>query len=106
MKKGDQVKLQEENSTNFLVKYDTVNVWLQGFEKIQFQVKIEKEKLEVLQAIDTSTAAGDVNQLVSIIIKTFIRYPCLIRLIKSIREYYPLITIIVADDRSGVVHVP
>ena len=52
-----------------------------------------------------AAAAGDVNQLVSIIIKMFIRYPSLIRLIKLIHKHYPLVTIIFADDRSEVVQM-
>ena len=56
------------------------------------------------QAADPSTGIGEVSQLVSIIIKTFIRYPCLIRLVASIRKYYPTITIIIADDRQGLIY--
>jgi len=78
--------------------FDTVTLWLQGFATVQFQIKIEKEKLEVLQATDDTTAPGEVNELVTIVVKTFIRYPCLIRLVQSIRANYPFITIIIADD--------
>ena len=32
-----------------IMYFDTVTVWIQGFEAVQFQVTVEKEKLEVLQ---------------------------------------------------------
>ena len=83
-----------------LVYYDTVTVWLKGYEIVQFQIKIERPKLELLAANDPSTAEGRVNENVTIIIKTFLRYPCLFRLLNSIRKFYPLITIIIADDRK------
>ena len=55
-----------------------------------------------LKAADVTNEAGKVNELVTVVIKTFIRYPCLIRLVKSIRQFYPFITIIIADDRHWV----
>ena len=54
-----------------------------------------------IQARDTSQAAGSINEKVSIIVKTFKRYSCLDRLVKSIRKYYPFISIIIADDSPG-----
>ena len=54
-----------------------------------------------IQARDTSQAPGSINEKVSIIVKTFKRYSCLDRLIKSIRKYYPFISIIIADDSPG-----
>lgn len=54
-----------------------------------------------IQARDTSQAQGSINEKVSIIVKTFKRYSCLDRLVKSIRKYYPFISIIIADDSPG-----
>ncbi|XP_062994236.1 beta-1,4 N-acetylgalactosaminyltransferase 2 [Elgaria multicarinata webbii] len=41
---------------------------------------------------------NNINKMVTITVKTFLRYHKLRVLIKSIRQYYPNITIIVADD--------
>ena len=31
-----------------LAYYDTITIWLEGFDIVQFQVKIEREKLDLL----------------------------------------------------------
>ena len=54
-----------------------------------------------IKARDTSQAPGSINEKVSIIIKTYRRYSCLDRLVKTIRKYYPFISIIIADDSPG-----
>ena len=42
--------------------------------------------------------SGGLEDFVTICVKTFERYPCLTRLLKSIRAKYPKIEIIIADD--------
>ena len=54
-----------------------------------------------IQARDPSQAPGTINEKVTIIIKTLRRHSCLDRLVKSIRKYYPDISIIIADDSPG-----
>ena len=54
-----------------------------------------------IQARDPSQAPGSINEKVTIIIKTLRRHSCLDRLVKSIRKYYPDISIIIADDSPG-----
>jgi len=41
---------------------------------------------------------GPVNEKVTLLIKSFMRKPCVDRLIESIRKYYPKIKIIIVDD--------
>ncbi|XP_078469197.1 beta-1,4 N-acetylgalactosaminyltransferase 1-like [Lampetra fluviatilis] len=43
-------------------------------------------------------ADGDIGKLVTVVTKTFLRYDKLRGLIRSIRQFYPNVTIIVADD--------
>ena len=59
--------------------------------------KIEKNQDNFKANVDT-TAPGRVNELVTIVIKTIVRYPCLYRLVDSIRQFYPEISIIIVDD--------
>ena len=54
-----------------------------------------------IQARDPSQAPGSINEKVTIIIKTLLRHSCLDILVKSIRKYYPDISIIIADDSPG-----
>ncbi|XP_041659319.1 beta-1,4 N-acetylgalactosaminyltransferase 2-like [Cheilinus undulatus] len=61
--------------------------------KVVFPVTIKLPKVPVL--FDTGK---DINSQVTITTKTFIRYYNLRMLIKSIRGFYPNITIIIADD--------
>lgn len=65
-----------------------------GPHKAQIPVEIKYPKQTIL--IDPKS--GSLDDMVTICIKTFERYPCLNRLITSIRKYYPTIRIIVADD--------
>ena len=65
-----------------------------GPHKAQIPVEIKFEKQPVL--IDPKD--GNLEDFVTICIKTFERYPCLNRLIDSIREYHPAIRIVIADD--------
>ncbi|XP_077471812.1 beta-1,4 N-acetylgalactosaminyltransferase 1a [Stigmatopora argus] len=43
---------------------------------------------------------GDISSLVTIVTKTFLRYNHLKNLIRSIRKYYPSMTIVIADDNE------
>ncbi|XP_041637278.1 beta-1,4 N-acetylgalactosaminyltransferase 2-like [Cheilinus undulatus] len=61
--------------------------------EVVFPVTIKLPKVPVLFDM-----GKDINSQVTITIKTFIRYNNLRILIKSIREFYPNITIIIADD--------
>ena len=40
------------------------------------------------------------NERITVIIKTFRRYNCLLQIVNSIRKFYPTVTIIIADDRK------
>ncbi|CAG5112056.1 Oidioi.mRNA.OKI2018_I69.chr2.g6312.t1.cds [Oikopleura dioica] len=62
--------------------------------RIQFPVTIERTKLPVL----TQRKSNSIKDRVTVITKTYLRYPCVDRLIKSIAAFYPGITVIVADD--------
>ncbi|XP_041639695.1 beta-1,4 N-acetylgalactosaminyltransferase 2-like isoform X2 [Cheilinus undulatus] len=61
--------------------------------KVVFPVTIKLPKVPVMFDM-----GKDINSQVTIVTKTFIRYYNLRMLIKSIREFYPNITIIIADD--------
>ncbi|XP_043929851.1 beta-1,4 N-acetylgalactosaminyltransferase 2-like [Protopterus annectens] len=63
-----------------------------------FPIKIRHP--EMLKLYDHGKGK-DINSLVTITIKTFLRYHKLRPLIKSIRTFYPNITIIVADDNEN-----
>ena len=65
-----------------------------GPHKAQIPLSIRYEPQPVL--IDPKS--GGLTDMVTVCIKTFERYPCLTRLINSIRTFYPEIRIIVADD--------
>ena len=65
-----------------------------GPHKAQIPIRIEYKKMPIL--IDQKSSQLD--DMVTICIKTFERYSCLNRLINSITEFYPKIRIIVADD--------
>ncbi|CAG5096369.1 Oidioi.mRNA.OKI2018_I69.XSR.g14585.t1.cds [Oikopleura dioica] len=62
--------------------------------KIRFPVTIERTKIPVL----TQRKTEAIIDRVTVITKTYLRYPCLKRLIESIGQFYPGITVIVADD--------
>ena len=51
--------------------YDIVTVWIKGYPPINFEILIKRNQLELLQARDESQREGDLNQKVTIIIKTF-----------------------------------
>ena len=65
-----------------------------GTHKAQIPIVIQHDKQPVL--IDPGQ--GRLEDMVTICIKTFERYPCLQRLIDSIRTVHPTIRIVIADD--------
>jgi len=65
-----------------------------GTHKAQIPINIEHIKQPVL----VDPGRGELSDLVTICIKTFERYPCLRRLIESIRSQHPKIRIVIADD--------
>ncbi|XP_077986954.1 beta-1,4 N-acetylgalactosaminyltransferase 1-like [Glandiceps talaboti] len=52
--------------------------------------------------INNVSKMDDINKKVTIVTKTFERYYCLKRLIDSVGEFYPGMTILVADDSENV----
>uniref|UniRef100_A0A8C4YIQ2 Glycosyltransferase 2-like domain-containing protein n=1 Tax=Gopherus evgoodei TaxID=1825980 RepID=A0A8C4YIQ2_9SAUR len=88
-----------EHVTYTSVVYQLTAVDMMSFESrdhvAQFPVIIRQPSLPKL--IDPG-ADRKISSLVTITTKTFLRYHKLRRLIKSIRQYYPDIKIIVADD--------
>ncbi|KAI8519222.1 Beta-1,4 N-acetylgalactosaminyltransferase 1 [Branchiostoma belcheri] len=48
--------------------------------------------------IDARDFASDINEKVTIITKTFLRYPSVKLLLQSIHKYYPKMRVVVADD--------
>ncbi|CAN9505846.1 unnamed protein product [Ophioblennius macclurei] len=58
-----------------------------------FPIAIKQPQVPVLYDVGT-----DINSQVTIITKTFLRYPCFKVLLDSIRQFYPDIKVIVADD--------
>ena len=53
-----------------------------------------------IKARDETQEKGIVNERITVIIKTFRRYNCLLQIVNSIRKFYPTVTIIIADDRN------
>ena len=65
-----------------------------GPHKAQIPLDIRYPKQPLL--MDPKT--GSIADTVTICVKTFDRYPCLRNLIKSVKEAYPDVRVIVADD--------
>ncbi|CAG5077043.1 Oidioi.mRNA.OKI2018_I69.PAR.g8618.t1.cds [Oikopleura dioica] len=63
---------------------------------IEFPITIHWSKLPVLNH-RTSDAVED---RVTVLTKTYLRYPCLRRFLKSVELFYPNITVIIADDNN------
>ena len=64
---------------------------------IAFPVTIERTRMPVLSQRLSSLAIDRVT----VITKTFLRYPCVKRLIESVGRFYPGMTVIVADDNPA-----
>ena len=67
---------------------------MNSVQKAQIPIEIRYPPQPVL----FNSKNSELEDLVTICIKTFERYPCLNRLIESIEEKYPKLNIIVADD--------
>ncbi|CAG5089286.1 Oidioi.mRNA.OKI2018_I69.PAR.g12158.t2.cds [Oikopleura dioica] len=63
-------------------------------ERVAFPVTIRRRELPILQL----RRSDEISEMVTIVTKTGLRPSCLKTLISSIREFYPKVTIIVADD--------
>ena len=70
-----------------------IKIWI-AFKKAQIPIEIRYPPQPVL----FNSKNSKLEDLVTICIKTFERYPCLNRLIESIEAKYPKINIIIADD--------
>ena len=70
-----------------------IKIWI-AFKKAQIPIEIRYPPQPVL----FNSKNSKLEDLVTICIKTFERYPCLNRLIESIESKYPKINIIIADD--------
>lgn len=64
-----------ERYTNMMFdskKYiDVVTIWMKGYPSINFEIRIKRNQLELLQARDDSQDEQILNQKVTIVIKTF-----------------------------------
>ncbi|KAM9444606.1 beta-1,4 N-acetylgalactosaminyltransferase 1-like isoform 2-T2 [Clarias gariepinus] len=78
---------------------DIVQFAIDGFQAA-FTIKIRHELIPKLYDTGPAGPTGeyDISKLVTIATKTFIRYDKLQDLIDSIRQFYPTVTIIIADD--------
>ena len=65
-----------------------------GPHKAQIPLDIKYPKQPLLM----DPKSGSIADTVTICVKTFDRYPCLRNLIKSVKEAYPEVRVIVADD--------
>ena len=50
---------------------DHVTLWLKGYPIVNFEIKIKRNQLELLQARDESQREGVVSEKVTMIIKTY-----------------------------------
>ncbi|XP_061448091.1 beta-1,4 N-acetylgalactosaminyltransferase 2 [Rhineura floridana] len=82
-------------STEYLLDVVDMVKFTIGTHHVRFPVTIRQPGLPKL--FDPGSG-NDVNNLVTITTKTFLRYHKLRILIKSIRQYYPYMKVIVADD--------
>ena len=54
--------------------FDLVTLWIKGYPIINFEIRIKRNQLELLQARDeskTSEHKGVLNQKITVIVKTF-----------------------------------
>jgi len=50
---------------------DVVTLWMKGYPSINFEIRVKRNQLELLQARDDSQDEQILNQKVTIVIKTF-----------------------------------
>ncbi|XP_002733952.1 beta-1,4 N-acetylgalactosaminyltransferase 1-like [Saccoglossus kowalevskii] len=84
--KSTKFRIDEHDKLELNILGSTLNVF----------VHIRREPLPDL--FDPGPGNDVISEQVTIITKTFERYDCLQRLVKSIRQFYPNIRIIIADD--------
>ncbi|XP_069089611.1 beta-1,4 N-acetylgalactosaminyltransferase 2 [Pleurodeles waltl] len=91
--------LQHTTYTSTVYHIDAVDTvsFRMGPYAARFPVLIRQPRLPWLH---DPGAERNINSLVTIVTKTFLRYQKLNNLLKSIHKYYPNITIIVADDND------
>ncbi|XP_070579864.1 beta-1,4 N-acetylgalactosaminyltransferase 1-like [Ptychodera flava] len=87
------------NSTKYVVKgREEIELLFLGFE-ISLNVLISRSALPLLH--DTGPRNGGIGRQVTVATKTFERYDAVNRLVRSINNYYPNLTIVVADDSKN-----
>ncbi|XP_061592143.1 beta-1,4 N-acetylgalactosaminyltransferase 1a [Cololabis saira] len=77
---------------------DSIQFGTEGYKSF-FTIKVEQKKIPKLYNSGYSDEYN-ITALVTIATKTFLRYNKLEDLIKSIRQYYPNVTIVIADDNE------
>ncbi|XP_002738848.1 beta-1,4 N-acetylgalactosaminyltransferase 1-like [Saccoglossus kowalevskii] len=75
---------------------DTINLQLNGM-NVSINIRIKRQTVPFL--IDPGS--GDITKKVTVVVKTFERYDAVKRLVKSVHQFYPNMTIIVADDSEN-----
>ncbi|XP_027026365.1 beta-1,4 N-acetylgalactosaminyltransferase 1a isoform X3 [Tachysurus fulvidraco] len=97
-------QLQFINYTNTIFHPNTADIVQFGTDGYQasFTINIRHELIPKLYDPGPAGPKGeyDISRLVSIATKTFLRYDKLQNLIDSIRQFYPTVTIIIADDNE------
>ncbi|XP_060750137.1 beta-1,4 N-acetylgalactosaminyltransferase 1a isoform X1 [Tachysurus vachellii] len=97
-------QLQFINYTNTIFHPNTADIVQFGTDGYQasFTINIRHELIPKLYDPGPAGPKGeyDISRLVSIATKTFLRYDKLQDLIDSIRQFYPTVTIIIADDNE------
>ncbi|XP_063064894.1 beta-1,4 N-acetylgalactosaminyltransferase 2-like [Engraulis encrasicolus] len=81
------------SSAVYLLKMQDLVHFIFEDHEVMFPITIQKPSIPVLY-----DPGADINSMVTIVTKTFLRYKQLAVLIKSIREKYPDIQILIADD--------
>ncbi|CAG5109673.1 Oidioi.mRNA.OKI2018_I69.chr2.g4187.t1.cds [Oikopleura dioica] len=69
-------------------------------EEVKIPIRIRRKPLPVLQYRESD----QLNQMITIVTKTIFRYNCLHSLLLSIKEFFPKMAVIVADDNPSDVY--